>query len=461
MGARDPRVVEMVHLAAANRSELFPSAVAGYKNDRDLRVVLAKSCSPAPTPVRAAVIAELASTASGSSEAHELLGRFSFEEDLEVRALAACNLATALVTSSDSMSELVSRLLADATCYGPRIEVFQSSAFCALLLLKQLHLLTERLEDSECALLVRVDTSHRGTVVSKYIADQWAYITEAWGENAWQRFRHASSSELDFWAAHAEWLQPESDAGRHVLRLIQQHQQPVSHHFLDLLLADGGTPPALLLDNVLRLLGIRGEGAVREVAVQSKCADVIARRFASNEVLEEFKAHEKKSGVSSSLLITASRAWPDDPWTDSLYREVDEKNLSSSALAIIELMCARADASLLCSLLERLVLEPELNAPRTGPSAVRAFVRRARRDATFSARLANMLADSIDISVRISIVRVLLLTSPEHARDAVDTFGRMLTPSDENVLSPSVFDILRSEARSLQSVVWELRSSLI
>jgi len=464
LGSRDPRLLQVVDEEIDRGGDLVPAVLVGYGQDSDRRARILARAAPAPTPVRRAIVDTLAGLPPELATVRDTLAEWSDEPDVIARSTAvhAHCAHHAKDEATEDSEGLLETLRQEASCYGHNYEERRQAALCGLLAFRRLDVVAEDRETigepEPINVPLRAVGRASNPVVIKHLIESWDHAKEAWGKDAWQRFgelRSAPERELEFWCDVADWIEPETPLGIHLSQLISEADGQLAPALLGFLSRAAPRSPRLL-DECLKVLGLRDGDMSQDTLVQARAATLIADRFATADLLKEIRAHVR-GFPSSAVIITACRGWSESEWLTELHEYARINRVRLAELATVELMSSRSTADSVHGLIESFVASGQPRHDGLRAEYLPAIIGRVRRDEEVSERLHATMRSHEVVSMRVAGAR--LLAAAEGVTDEIRGWAdAAIRQSLGAPIWPCAFDLVAGRVRSMQVIVWDLTS---
>ncbi len=457
LGVDHPQLFEIVEEEANRRGEMLSSVLRGYGDHPNYRARLIDAAVPGPVLVRRTVVEELDRVSFGMPVETILQGRVGEEESVS-RATAARAYAERYGPTDPELPDL---LIREATCYGPTYEQRREAAFCGLVELRRLDALKDQRETIGEPRPIRLGLlrgPNINPVATRSLARAWDYVLQVFPEDLMDRLDirpDSQEDELESLAAIADWIPADTPLARHVVDLVEATGNPSIPRIIGFM---SRTIPGsdYLLDQCLRVLGVRGGSSSNEVTVQARAAEILASQFASEEVLDEILRSTGDSFPPPGVLVAICKGWPDHDWLTRTYERAVAEEAHSNDLGVVELRCARAPANHIEMEVHGLVKTREPLNRDLRRSLLPALIRRTQRDNEVAERMAGLMtAKDANLSLQMAGARVYAAARGPSS-EIREWASSLLLQATSVRLWPVAFDVMTGRVRCVQDLVWDL-----
>jgi hypothetical protein len=197
----DPRVKRLALSRLGDRDAPLPAITYGFRDDPQLREMIATGFRPLPAPLRGRLIEALAQAPSSDAAATTLLAGYDAEPDPVVKILAATAYARRLLATGADTAEAIDAFAEQARATGPDHMERRAAAFCALADLGALDRLADLRDHVTPDQPVQIQSSLLGDerVLYRYICRYWGDLKAALGDQFQHRFGYRDGGDTEFW----------------------------------------------------------------------------------------------------------------------------------------------------------------------------------------------------------------------------------------------------------------------
>ncbi|HEX4966111.1 MAG TPA: NACHT domain-containing protein [Thermoanaerobaculia bacterium] len=376
---RDLRVKKLALRELEADCGLISSFAEAYADDPEIRIEIIRKLSSLPFALRRDIVDRLSITAEEDGLAHELLGNYIYERDIEISPSAAAGFYKTYRHNEDSIDVAAERLSREFWSPGSYPD-HRLTSVAGLLALRRLDVLKEK--PAKISVL-------GSQSLLRELAESWGYVEEVLGPSALERFdinRGELERELQVLGvgtARCETAETEHDP-----------LDPSLIRIISLTHAKSERLRTLCLKMIEKSHGSDGYGAERAITA----AEILGEQFYGEERLSaELEEIAKRSHYHLGPILALCEVNP----RSEILREVELDDQNANWLNVptgVFLACALYSKEELLAYLRGLL--PRLSGKlwEFSTNCGRAFVRRMRKDEAFKQGALKILTETRELT---------------------------------------------------------------
>jgi NACHT domain len=403
--SNDRRVRDIARESLTSQSPPFAAVAEAYANDAEVRAQLAELITPLSSSLRFQIVSELARSANRDL-ALDILKDWDTEHNPEVKAQAAIEFHSLLLTDPLQAADAVGKLDAMLPCYGPDHDGRRQAAAAGLIVLKQLQRVVGRTESiGHVGRQVNVPISdglRRNRVFLNLLGKNWHYVKQALNDDL--SILAPSIGPQQLWKNLSTVAAEYPQLAGEILEVTETDSE--LRRSANFLLLFGRLEPKS--ERLAQLcFGVIGDNTLRHEWFDSveAAAILLAEHFGGDPKVE---AHLGSMGsphfLQTGVVMALSLGWPhNDVLGNFALESLQDSTMNSGYLYA---RYARIDASDLAKRLENDLAWARKN-PHLSDGIIRPIAARLRRDPESVQALRDRLLSATNPSVKASFSRLL------------------------------------------------------
>lgn len=464
----DPRVKELAKKTLNKRGGDFASVVYGFSNDPELRASILKIINPLPVQLRQNIAVYLSDADIDEKFAISILKDYDLEKDAGVKVQSSIGYHTRLKNSDNSQSEDLAILTDSIVCGGPDHEERRLAAFCGLVILDRIDIMSSAKSKWDPVGKISVDAI-RGLDINipfaQFLLKNWVKIKDHFKDDFFSRVFQRDSPPY-IWKNLVRFIDDYSIPKHEALKYYSEYTPRMGEAETLSFLSRTQPGSALLLDYCLNTLGLSHIDLVHNphdsnlnLTYKDKfvAAEILGENFFGNkETLKKIASEENKKMAYDELVLALSEGWSDSEELKDIIGEMKAKRMRCWESTVIRIHCLQAGPITMYKVITRLI-RSWASAPkyRIHEAFIRPIVRRLQKDDKLVSFLIRHISIIGTASDKISIARIIF-----NAQGLIP----LLKKWAENELSiqlsrkvtESGFDITTGEFVSLPHLIYEI-----
>lgn len=460
----DPRVKELAIRAIQGRGEPYSAVAAAFGNDDDIRRMILNIANPAPPVLRQTVATYLSEAEVDPDFVLSLLGLYDHEVDEQVKVQASIGFHSKLKMSSADLTLPLERLKKDIVCYGPDFRERQLAAFCGLVLLDKLEIMSDLEEEASGpdrkVAVEGIEGIRINIPFVQFLLKNWAELKSFFKNEFWDRVFRYHSDLGTVWKNLSMFADEYEDPKDEILEYLEGIICKIAPS--ELLRFLGRTMPGsnLLLEYCLNTIH---PDTIKErqqtqltVLDEITAANLIGDHFAGDTVALKMIESKKNKWGPDELILTLSEGWPDSPELRQTLNDLAKSRRRCWESTVLRYHCIISGPITMYRQLLRLLRYLTSNHRHFQVEAVlRPIIRRLQKDDRLMRILMRHLGSCPRSSEKVSIPKLL-----QKARGLNPELREWCKQELEHQLKgdgiESGFDITTNEFQSVPSALFDI-----
>ena len=313
------RQIAMESLNGSNRDHTFVSVAQACGSDIELRSLLLRLVTPLPTRLRQVIASHMAHADVDDELAVTLLTDYDLETDPEVKVSSAIGYYSRLELTEKNRERAAEDLTKRIACVGPDYMERRLAAFCGLVLIDRLDVLSANNGAEEVGIMM-VKGFNVNIPAVRFVLKYWTELRAHFGERFWQTI-FGGSLDQHAWDVLAQFADEYLSPSREALEFYREQETKTAGTNGLQFIARVWPRSPLLLDYCVTTLGFRQvpKSEDRSSTVNrsdwpdsdlATAAEIIGQHFGEDSDLPHRIHKERNRFQFDELVLVLSEGWP-------------------------------------------------------------------------------------------------------------------------------------------------------
>lgn len=335
--------------------DVLEAVAHAFGDDPEISNEIMKIATPLPASMRLIIAKYLSEAEVDSDFALSVLDLYDHDCDPGVKVQASIGYHSRLKAANVDLTCALERLNETIVCYGYDYEERRQAAFCGLVILKKLEIMTGAMEKIGSDRIVGIKSvrSFKDSVPHvQFVLENWGYLREYFGDDFWERVFRYKESTYYIWAYLARFADIYPIPRKELLGFLSENIQKTGESEILLFLSRVSPRSQLLWEYCLNSIGLSKpldpvENSNPDVLISYRdevtASNIVRSHFGNDEMYLNKIDVDGNKHKYDELVLLLSEGWPNSTQLDQLFDDLETSGRRCQISTIIRYYSAKAD----------------------------------------------------------------------------------------------------------------------